>query len=216
MIKAVIFDLDGVIADSEPLHEESERKVFSKFGVTMGKEDFAMSKGRAFRDVVRLIAKKYKKEIDVEEAVIAKYEILTQSWGKVKMYPGVIELLKRLEGFKLAVATGSLRPFAEAVLDSFLIKDAFDVLVTASDFEKGKPDPEPFLMTVNKLGLRPEECVVVEDSVNGVISAKDAGASTIAITTTFGKKEFKIADVVVDSLDEIDVAMIKDLGESYE
>ena len=133
----------------------------------------------------------------------------------LQIFPGAAELVEALikNDFKLAVASSGTWDKLNFNLEEAGLEDSFKVRICANDVNEGKPDPEVYLKAAEKLGVKPEECVVIEDSYNGVKAAKAAGAKCIAVTSTFEKSKLKEADVIVNSLEEIDISMIKNIGD---
>jgi beta-phosphoglucomutase len=206
-IKAVIFDLDGVIADSEPLSGKSTAMVLAKRNITLTDEERRLAFGRRspdiFSDALRSRKKAFAKgtiEAMVEEKNAAMMHLIR---GNLKTIPGSIELIRLLSGsgLKLALATSSHREKMEMEVSELDIKGLFPVVVTGEDVSRGKPDPEIFLLAAKRLGVPPAECAVIEDSSFGVQAAKSAGMSAIGFESPNSPgQDLSAADVIVKDL----------------
>jgi HAD superfamily hydrolase (TIGR01509 family) len=215
-IKAIIFDHDGVIADSENIHIQAERAIFDKYGFKVSEKEHKKVKGLTIKDIFLPILKKYKQENKLQELIKEKRIIWFNIARKeLKIFEGFYELIDRLKTkYRLAMTTsGSLETinFVKTLFPK--LKGIFELEVTADDVKKGKPDPEPYILTAKKLNLSPSECIVIEDSLNGIKSAKSAGMKVIAITNTYPKKEIEKEkpDLIVNSLNEITLETIESL-----
>jgi HAD superfamily hydrolase (TIGR01509 family) len=206
-VRAVIFDLDGVIADSEPISGKSTAMVLRKRGIRLTDEERRLAFGRRspdiFRDVLRARGKKFSSD-DIETMVEEKNAIMLGLMkGNLKAIPHSIRLVKLLleKGIKLALATSSHEKKMEMEVEELGIKEPFSVIVTGSDVSKGKPDPEIFLLAARRLGVKPAECAVIEDSAFGVQAAKRAGMFAIGFASRNSPgQDLSVADVVVSDL----------------
>jgi HAD superfamily hydrolase (TIGR01509 family) len=188
-IKAVIFDLDGVIADSEPISGKSTAMVLQKRGVRLTDEERRLAFGRRspdiFRDALRSRKKAFTKgtiEAMVEEKNTIMLELMK---GSLKAVPGSLELIRLLsgKGLRLALATSSHKDKMEMELKELGIKGLFPVVVTGDGVSKGKPNPEIFLLAAKRIGVPPSGCAVIEDSAFGVQAAKAAGMLAIGFAS---------------------------------
>jgi len=206
MIKAVIFDLDGVLVDTEIEHEKAFKQVLSEFNITILHQDykhyfFGKTDKEGFLDIFR---KKGIRKYNIEECVEKKREIFLKLLNGISVFKGVIELLDKLkEKYKLALASNSPKIEVEKIINLKSIKKYFEVITSVDDVIKPKPDPEIYLKTAEKLKVSIEECIVIEDSVFGVGAGKRAGMTVIAIANTEPKKKLKEADFVVENLNEV-------------
>ena len=211
MIKAFIFDMDGVISDTQTLHLEVDKIVMRRYGITMKKEMEEKIKGITDKDMFCKLQKIYGVPRDIEKAIREKWEIMMEkarNENSIKPVPGAIDLINMLEQkkFKLALASCSPSIFVETVLSKLGIKEKFEQITTGEDVQKGKPEPEIFLLTAKKLNVVPESCLVIEDSVNGMKAAKKAGMRCIGLVRDEkeGKpSSFYPADFVIRDLGEI-------------
>ena len=177
-IEAVIFDMDGVIFDTERVYLEDWIKVFKQYGYDMKKEIYVSVMGTGRKNVKRVFIKEFGKELPIEEMYIIKDKLLVEAIenNKIPLKLGAIELLDFLRdnGCKIALATSAKRDRMEKQLNGANIKEKFDTLVCGDDVERAKPNPDIFLKTANKLGVSPENCIVVEDSCAGIEAAHNA------------------------------------------
>ena len=211
MLKAVIFDFDGVISDSEPCHFAAYNKVLADFGIQIKKEEYyaeylGFTDYEAFED----IQKRYKpdfKGLSIEHLVERKAEIFKDLIGKGgNLIDGIVELVGELEtnDIKLAINSGATAADIKVMLAGSAIEDSFDIIVSADDVSKGKPDPEGYLLALKKLNavsgfsIRAKQCIVIEDSHWGIISAKKAGMRIIGITNSYAAGELKGADMIIN------------------
>lgn len=212
MIKAIIFDMNGVIVDDEHLHELAFKEVLGTLGVELShKEYFDYCVGRTDEaGFVHVVEKFELKGVDIERLVRDKADAYYQiTPSNFKSFPGCLELINDLrQAFRLALASSCAKKEVDMVLKAFELEQTFEFVITADDVKKGKPDPEPYLITAQKLKIRPEYCLVIEDAKNGVLSAKSAGMKCIAVTTTHKRDDLLNADIIFDSFSEITAELI--------
>ncbi|MEK7450364.1 MAG: HAD family phosphatase [Patescibacteria group bacterium] len=216
MFKAVIFDMNGVIVQDELIHQESVRQYCKRHGFNITEEEFKRDIfGRTEKDIFeylykRPITPKELKEYS-NERVDGAIEIFKP---QLKMANGLEALLENLyeNNIPMAIATNSRNRYFNFIMDGLGIRKYFKVTVTAEDITKGKPDPEIYLMTAKQLRINPHDCIVFEDTMMGIESAKAAGMKVIAIATINSKEELGIADKVIDSFNEIDLEALNNLG----
>ena len=174
-IKAVLFDMDGVIFDTEKAYLDTWTKVFNKYGYEMKKEIYISVMGTGRKNVKKTFLDIFGENIPIEEMYIEKDKMLAEiiDKGMVALKDGAEEILSYLKenGYKTALATSAKRIRAAKQVNMAGLDKYFDVIVTGDDITKGKPDPEIFLKAANKLGVLPEECIVVEDSPAGIQAA---------------------------------------------
>jgi len=199
-IRAVIFDMDGVLADSEPLINKAAIAMFKEKGLVVQPEDFLPFVGAGEDRYIGGVAEKYHFELDLPQAKKRTYEIyLDLVPTQLKAFPGVHSLVRtcRQAGLRAAVASGTDRIKVKASLQKIgLAEESWDTVVSGEQVKQNKPAPEIFLYTAHKLGIAPEACVVLEDSVNGVRAAKAAGMRCVAVAHTFPASRLQEADVV--------------------
>lgn len=212
-IKSVIFDMNGVIIDDEHVHEIAFKDVLSSYGINLTHEEYLKYfAGKTDKDGFINIAEVYGVVLPVKKLLTEKAQIYLKTFPVNKRsYPGVIELIQNLaEHYTLALSSSSTRQEVNLILREFNLEHYFRVTVSADDISHGKPDPESYLKTAELLNIDPSECVVIEDSKSGVISAKAARMYCIGITTTHQKKDLKEADVVVNNFSQISTQLIAD------
>lgn len=206
MLKAVIFDMDGVLVDTEELTFRAAQQMFKEHGVLVTREDFRPYIGTGENRYIGNVARKYGFSSDVPEDKERMYTIYGElAKGQLKILPGVPGFIAgcRNRGLKLALATSA--DFVKMMInltETALDPGNFDVLITGQDITYKKPDPEIYLKAALLLGVTPGECLVVEDAVNGIEAAKAAGMRCLAVTNSFGRRELKEADWICDSLED--------------
>ena len=214
----LIFDVDGVIADTEAVNARASIKVFEDLFAILGvkREDFEAGLGRGAEEYVKAAAKIHGLELTREQVEKAtqlrqKYFLKILSEEPLPPFPGVLKLIAEAmqrEDFRVAIATSSTLEKSRAVLESVNIPFQKMVYITGNDVKNKKPDPELFLLAVERMGVEPVNCVVIEDAPNGVQAAKAAGAKCIAVTNSTNAANLSDADLVCDSLEQIDLETI--------
>ncbi len=210
-MKAVIFDMDGVIVDSEPRHE----RAFLEIVRELGYEDrhglvVADYIGRSDRDLWIDFVERIKPAQRLEELLAMKRQRVVEMIREDRpLFEGSLELVERLaKPYSLGLASGSERPIVEEVLKLGGLNRLFSVVVTGSEVLNGKPAPDIFLNAAEKLKVRPEDCWVIEDSKPGVAAGQAAGMRVIAITNTHPAKELQGANHVVSSYREMEKLLL--------
>jgi beta-phosphoglucomutase family hydrolase len=181
MIEAIIFDFDGVIADTVRAEFEAYRQAFQKYGVSLTYAEFLESRGGTSLELIDNILKRKKVRLNAMHINRTKQEIYKQLIPGIKPYTEIIGLIKRLKNYKLAIATSGSSKNVVIMLQNFGIRDRFDAVIGGEHIKKGKPDPEVFLVTAKKLKVGPENCLVVEDSLVGLEAARKAGMECILL-----------------------------------
>jgi HAD superfamily hydrolase (TIGR01509 family) len=210
----VIFDFDGVIADSEPLQYEAYSRVLRAFGVAVTREEYSREWIAAGRGPEYAVDR-FRLPLTPEEVKRRKEPIYHELLrARVTLMPGAREALQRLAPhFPLALATNSGEADTCFVLDRFELRGYFTALVTRERYREPKPAPDAFLAAAAALGRDPRRCVVIEDAYKGIVSAARAGCASIAVPHSFTEDhDFSLADRVVASLDEVTVALIEALA----
>lgn len=206
-IEALLFDMDGVVIDSEPIHEEAQRIIFRAHDLAVPESVYPSFKGMTEQKVFERIVSEYGTDRhDVETLVHAKEDTYRRLLVDLQLIPGVLDFIRRAYGrYRMALTTSSVRANQRIAFDRFGLDAYFEVVVTAEDIEHPKPHPQPYLTTAAKLGLPPETCLVLEDSLHGVHSAKRAGCRVAGVTTSFDASALKTAgaDVTIASFAEM-------------
>ena len=213
MLTAVIFDFDGIIVDTEPLHYRAFQVILEPMGLGYAWEEYVnlymgFDDRDAFREAFRVHGRAlgdHELERLIDRKAAAFQEIIA---GGVAPYPGVVELIKSIAGtLPLALCSGALRCDILPILAGLGLSDAFDVMVTADEVTASKPDPASYALAVERLvaafpgrRINPGHCIAIEDTPAGIASAKGAGISVIAVTNSYPAERLTGALKVVDSL----------------
>lgn len=212
MIDTVIFDMDGVIIDSEPLWEKAEIQLIQKHGKTYTNSYRKKIIGLNQKDSVNLLINTFDLNASVKEIVEQRKNILIEIYNnELKVFPGIINLLEevRTKGYKTGLATGSPESVINFVVEKFGLQDFFSVIVSGDSATEGKPSPEIYLTTAEKLGSTPENCIAIEDSVNGVLSVKNAGMYCIAVPhPELDIQLYRTADFIYENISRINIDRI--------
>jgi HAD superfamily hydrolase (TIGR01509 family) len=204
MIKGVLFDMDGVLVDSEPFICKAAIMMFSELGVKVLPEDFHPFVGMGENRYIGGVADSYGVNVDIEQVKARTYEIYEIIVrDKLSPLPGAHEfILKcRNKGLKLALATSADRVKMEVNLKEIgLSRESFHSIITGLDVENKKPFPDIYIKAAKSIGLQPKECLVVEDAVSGIKAGKSAGCRCLAVTSSFDASALHEADWICVSL----------------
>jgi HAD superfamily hydrolase (TIGR01509 family) len=205
--RGVIFDLDGVLINSEPLHCCAFQDVLAPYGVTVTEQDYyAEYLVYSDREVLeRLLPDLGALDVAVAAKERRYWELLEAG---VPAFRDGLALLAKTDGWRVGLATGSIRREAELALRTLGIRERFGAVVAREDCRRGKPDPEPYLRAAGVLGLSPPRCVVVEDAPGGVRAAKAAGMACVAVTHSCPREQLVEADLIVDDLAMVELASL--------
>ncbi len=219
----LIFDVDGVIADTEAANARASIKVFADFLGLEGvvRKDFEAGLGRGAEEYVKAGARTHGLELtdeQIQEITKLRQEYFLKVLKEESMppFPGVLELMEKAmqrEDFRLAIATSGTHEKSQAVLEAAKIPYKKMVYIHGDHVKNKKPNPELFLLASEGIGIEPANCVVIEDAPNGVQAAKAAGAKCIAVTNSTTAENLSRADLVCESLEEIDLQTITKLIE---
>ncbi len=217
----LIFDVDGVIADTEAVNARASIKVFEDlFGIKgVKRQDFEAGLGQGAVEYVKAAAGIHGLEPTEEQIKKAtqfrqKYFLKILSQEPLPAFPGVLELIEQAmqrEDFRVAIATSSTPEKSQAVLKSARVPYERMVYITGNDVKNKKPHPELFLVAAERMDIEPANCVVIEDAPNGVQAAKAAGARCIAVTNSTDAAKLSKADLVCDSLEQINIHTVTEL-----
>ena len=214
-IEAVIFDFDGVIVDTEPLHYKAFQEILSPKGLGYSWEDYVsvymgFDDRDAFNEAYRRKGAHLSKK-ELEELICQKADVFQKVISDgVAPYPGVLELIRNLEArnIPIAICSGALRSDIEPIIANLGISESFTHIVTADDVPHSKPDPTCYIMAYQKLAesfpdkiSKPENCMAIEDTPAGIAAAKGAGLKVVAVTNSYPDNELGKADTIVTQLD---------------
>jgi HAD superfamily hydrolase (TIGR01509 family) len=217
----MVFDVDGLIGDTEPINAKVTIRILEeRFGLTGVKdEDFTLGYGRGAEAYVKAGARVHGLEL-TDEQVHAVAEVrerrLAETIRKegLPAFPGVLDLIHaalRDGRFRLSIATSATRELSEAILTAVKVPFERMAYVSGSDVTKKKPDPQIFLIAIERLGLPAARCVVFEDAPSGVQAAKAAGAKCIAVTNTVPADQLAGADLITDSLEKVSLDTVRQI-----
>lgn len=209
-MKAVIFDLDGVIIDSEPIYLQINKKVLRHFGIASSTEDFNQSVGMTTVGTFTMLKEKYQFSYSIEDLTAYHHEVVWDTFTNLEAEPidGIRKLLQTLQEHDIptAVASSSPKKIINVIINKFHLEKYFNFIVSGEEVSHGKPAPDIFLETAKRLAIAPADCVVIEDSKNGSIAAKKAGMTCIGFQNlNSGNQDLSVADVIVDAITEIDI-----------
>lgn len=204
MIKGVLFDMDGVLVDSESYICRAAIMMFSEVGLNVVPGDFVPFVGMGENRYLGGVAEKYGKTVDIEKVKARTYEIFARIVrGKLEALPGAKEFISKCLGknLRISLATSADKVKMEVNLEEIgLPPSTFGTIITGLDVERKKPYPDIYIKAAESLGLNPTDCLVVEDAVSGIRAGKAAGCKCLAITTSFPASELSEADWICNSL----------------
>jgi beta-phosphoglucomutase len=207
MIGAVLFDMDGVLVDSEPFICKAAIMMFSELGTTVKENDFQPFIGMGENRYLGGVAELHGIIVNIEEAKERTYKIYSEIVrGVITPLPGAVSFVAtcRKRGLKLSLATSADRVKVDVNLREIgLPAGSFDSIITGLDVRNKKPYPDIYLKAAESLDINPENCLVVEDAVSGIQAGKKAGCKCLGVTTSFDASALKDADWIVDSLSNV-------------
>jgi len=216
MIKAVIFDMDGVMIDSEPLWEKTEKIMMARKGLIYNPVYREKIVGLGQKESAILLKETFSLNENIEDIIDQRISVLLDIYEReLSLVSGLTELLDLVSESSIKVSLASSSPIRviNFVLEKFNLIEYFNSVISGDFVEKGKPSPDIYLHTAEIMGLSPSECVVIEDSINGVISAKTAGMYCIAIPDKrLDPDGFKKADIIMSNLKCVDLQVLTKLG----
>ncbi|MRS01642.1 HAD family phosphatase [bacterium] len=222
MLKAVIFDFDGIIVDTEPIHYQAFQNILQPLGLGYSWDEY-LEKYIGFddRDAFResfTCAGKLLDDGMLCQLINQKAEIFEKIVRQgVQPYPGVIELVKALSGnLPLGLCSGALQRDIVPILEQFGLQHAFDTIVTADDVQASKPDPESYLLSLQRLTevfrsmtILPHECIAIEDTPAGIVSASTAGLAVLAVSNSYPAQRLVGATHITASLEDITIEILR-------
>lgn len=213
-MKAVIFDMDGVIIDSEPLHQKVEEELLEDLGGTMTASDKEAFVGTTDYHMWSTMKERFDLSQSVEEMIASKKDRFLSQIHNVFLVDGFKEVLSQLkeEGYLIALASSNNRRAVDQIVKQFDLAKDFELTMSGEDVTHGKPHPEIFLKTAEAIGVAPANCLVIEDAKNGVEAAKAAGMKCIGLDNpNSGPQDLSEADIVLKDYQEFDLEAIKKL-----
>ncbi len=217
MVNTVIFDMDGVLINSEPVHQRHEREMYEELGLELTFEEQQSFVGMSAMDSWRFVIEKYNLKETPQELLLrgrGKYLRVLEETDEVQMIVGARELIERLEndGFHLLLASSATSPTISAVLKKFDLVKTFPLFIGGDMVHNSKPNPEIFLNIAELAQVEPSKCVVIEDAEHGVTAANKAGMKSIGFQNHHsGKQNLSHAGAVVDDLGQITNELLKSL-----
>ena len=220
MLKAIIFDFDGIIADTEPIHLEAFKIVLKEHGIDLSDEAYfnkylAFDDKTLFEKIFDDNGKNFSASL-IGNLIEVKHLLINDLFkSRVKLFPGFTDFIELIKNsYVLSIASGALKSEIEFILNKYGLLNHFQNITSADEVLKCKPDPESFIASLQKINrsskpeIYPHECLVIEDSVYGVEAAKSANMNCIAITNSYGRELLINADLVVDSFYEINLKVL--------
>jgi HAD superfamily hydrolase (TIGR01509 family) len=220
MLKAIIFDFDGVIADAEPIHLKAFQMILSEQGILLSNQDY-YDRYLAFDDKTFFTMIFKDNGIGIDKALINSLMIRKSEYynklirENLVVFPGVVDLINKAYGkYTIAIGSGALRNEIEFILECAGVRKEFNIIVSADDVEHCKPNPEVFvkvLERINEIGsqklefIYPYECLVIEDSIAGIKAAHAAGMKCLAVTNSYPYEKLSEADLIINSLKEVNI-----------
>lgn len=209
MLKAVLFDMDGVIIDSEPLHQKAYYAMFKEVGITISEELYQSFTGQATLQICRQLVQEYNLNRVPQELVNIKRSIFKQLFlndPDLGLIAGVRELIEDYykNGLILVLASSASMTTINNVFSKFELNQYFKAKLSGADLEESKPNPEIFLKAVEASGCKPSECMVIEDATNGIKAAHAAGIFCVGFKSLHSKNQnYSLANKVISSFEEI-------------
>jgi HAD superfamily hydrolase (TIGR01509 family) len=218
MIKGVIWDMDGVISDTQHIHATVESRLLQRYDILLSPEEITrrFAGVRPSEFLTALLKEKGHSNVDISRLITEKWQLMQETAeAEVTPIPGTVELVRALHkaGIKQAVASASLKQYVTTVLRRLDVYDLFDAVVTGDQVQKGKPDPMIFLTAAKRISISPHECIVIEDGYTGMLAAKRAAMTCIGLIDENDHREYP-ADYRIPCMKFLDVAVIQSADES--
>ena len=213
-LEAVLWDMDGVIADTLDYHYGAWKDILEEMGVTLSKADFMPLFGQRHDNIIRFALGDKLSPEEMEALSEKKQALYRQRISpNIKPLPGAVELIKSLNKHKIktALASSATPENIEIIVRGLGIEDCFQAIVNGPEVPEGKPSPQIFQLAAQKLGVKPSDCVVIEDAIAGVTAARNAGMKCVAVTNSHPGEKLKNADLIVDTLEKVNIAVLTEL-----
>lgn len=216
MIEAVIFDMDGILIDSEPVWNEARVRMAARLGKDWTHQDHEAVMGVSTKEWVEYMLKRLEPPMSAAEVQEEIGQTMVDLYHEaIPFMPAAVEAVDLVKShFRVGLASGSIRRLIDIVTASQELSGKFEVILSADQVERGKPWPDVYLKTADLMGVNPEHCICIEDSGNGIMAGKAAGMKVIAVPDhRFPAKPEKLAeaDVILDSLAQINKALLESL-----
>jgi len=216
-LEAVLFDMDGVIVDSEPLWSEAEKQLLARRNLRYSPSLKTAMMGRDARGAVGYLIEHYSLAESVGELIEERNQLIAEFFKEhLKAIPGALELVRSViaAGIKTGLVSSSPKPLVELALGKLRVTGLFDLILSGDQVVRGKPAPDIYITAAEKLEVKPEYCLVIEDAPHGVAAAKGAGMCCLAISTSVSVPELAMADRVVSGFEELDLQLLQSLMQS--
>lgn len=217
MIEAIIFDMDGLLIDSEPVWDEARRLMAAEVGVKWDKDDHKAVMGVSTHEWVSYMIKRLSldmEEGEVEESIV---KTMRKLYAKaIPFLPGAEALVaEAADRYPIGLASGSPQSLIDTITNAQTLRDKFKVILSGDQFDKGKPSPDIYLAAAKALGIAPESCVCFEDSGNGILAGRNAGMKVIGVPDQRflpSKEKLQQADIILESLTEFSFEVLNGFG----
>ena len=213
-LEAVLFDMDGVIIDSEPLWSEAEKRLLARRSLSYSPSLKAAMMGRDAKGAVSLLIEHYSLADSLEELIGERNHLIAQLFKEnLKTIPGALELVRSVSaaGIMTGLVSSSPQALIELALEKIGATGLFAITLSGDQVARGKPAPDVYITAAERLGVKPEHCLVIEDAPHGVAAAKHAGMCCLAIDTSVTVDELATADRVVSGFEVVDVQFLRNL-----
>lgn len=210
-IEAVIFDMDGVIIDSEPLYFKIQNKLFNEIGFSVSKSEYDTFIGSGMQLMWEKLSSKHNLPYTINQLISMNNKLIYKTFSELPLLAATegfrpfLTSLKKLQ-IKTAVASSTSKRTINVILSRLNVIQEFDTIVSSEEVQLGKPEPDIFLEAARRINIKPENCIVIEDSTLGVLAAEKAGMICVGFTNNnSGNQDLSSADIVVNSFREIDL-----------
>jgi beta-phosphoglucomutase family hydrolase len=214
-LQAVIFDMDGVIIDSEPIYFKIQNKIYSQLGISITPSEYDEFIGAGMHLMWQILKRNKNLNQSIEELIAMNNYIVYKSFKEMthlSPMPNFIDFIDKCDNkkLKIALASSTAKRTINAILDNLNIHHYFDEIVSCEEVKLGKPAPDIFLAAAQRLNVNPENCIVIEDSTNGIKAAKDAGMYCIALRNeNYANQDLSIANIVLNNFNQINQHVFK-------